>query len=1129
MKKTVVKQRLLIRLMKMTLYQFVLALIFSTVTLANSLNGQGKLDTKVTISISEVNLNKALAELGKTADVKFSYNSRMVSFDQKVTVEAENEMLSAVLSRVLKPLNIVYTLVSNQIVLQKTNAKSESDNASNVALSEDQQRLISGVVLDANGLSLPGATVLVKGTTNSVSTDIDGKFTIKVDNTDAILVISYIGFDIVEIAVANKSDLKITLKESSQTLNEVVVVGYGTSKKIDLTGAVASANIKDFEKSPNTNIVQSLQGAVPGLNIGQVTSAGATPDIQIRGRNTISGNTSVLIVIDGIVSGNLSSLNPADIESVNVLKDASATAIYGASASNGVMLITTKKGKAGKTRVNFASSYSVQNPTHNYSTMNREQYLSFLKNLMWNKAYTEESGYIDSDPSFVLANYLPVTTMATNGVISETDFNWWDVATRQAYINENKISISGGGDNTSYLISYGNTTQKNFLVNDDFERNTIRLNLDTKINSWWKLGMQTSGSFVNQDGSEPILWTLYGMNPLVTPYKADGTINPYPMENSMGNPLMGNNINDRERHTYFTGNLYSEFQLPIKGLTYRINYGNNYVINTHYQANPYGNSQTGEVYKEFSTVYNHTIDNIVNFSRDFGRNSFGATLVYGFAKGQYSYTKADATDFTNLTLGYNSLELGTNKFVFSDANSSSSLYQVGRFNYKYNDRYLLTATVRRDGSSSFAENHKTAIFPSAALGWIISKENFFANLLPEINYFKLRVGYGVTGNSIGSYSSLAKVTTGPGYVFGDGSEAVIRQELSSMENKALKWEKTGGFNVGIDFNLLNDRIQGSLDAYKTKTTDLLYAVSIPTITGFNSITSNIGSLQNKGIEFTVTSHNIVAKDFEWSTTFNISSNKNKILSLTGKDGNNDGKEDDLLTSGLFIGQPLGAVYGYKVDGIYQIGDEIPTGYYAGNYKIRDVSGDGIISTDDRTILGNTNPAYRLSLMNKFSYKNFSFSFFINSVQGGKDGYLGENTYSLIQDNSARGNNHIYEFVNNIWSPSNPDGIYSASTSSGAITPYRYEQRNFVRLQDITFGYDLPKSIVSDLGIDNVNLYITGKNLLNFTNWHGWDPEANYGSITPMYNLSASSISKSGSDYDGRPVMKSFTLGLNVSF
>ncbi len=982
------------------------------------------------------------------------------------------------------------------------------------------QSVVHGTVLDETGTPVIGANVKVQGANTGTITDVNGKFKMDV-KPQATLEISYIGYKTQSVASTSQKEMKVQLQPSATQMDEVVVIGYGTAKKSDLTGAIASANIKDFEKSPNTNIVQSLQGSVPGLNIGQTTSAGGTPDIQIRGKNTISGNTGILVVIDGIVSGNLSSINPADIESVNILKDASSTAVYGAAASNGVMLVTTKKGKAGKTRVSLSSSYTTQSATHDYSLMNRTQYLSFLKNLMWNKSYTEASGYTADDPNFKLVDQLPVTTMKNGDVITPTDFNWWKAGTQTPSIFENKISISGGTDAMSYLISYGNTNQKNLLINDNFKRNNVRVNLDAKIKSWWKMGVQTSGSFVNQDGAEPTLWTLYTMNPLVTPYNADGTLANTPMQNAGGNPLMGNNITDRERHSYFVGNVYSEFQLPIKGLTYRVNYGNNYTINTHYQSNPYGNSQSGEAYKEFSTIYNYTLDNIVNYTKDFGRHNIGATLVYGLGEGQYSYTKADATQFTNLTLGYNSLELGTNKFVTSDANNSHSLYQVGRVNYKYNNKYLFTATVRRDGSSSFAANHKTAIFPSAALGWIASEENFFKNFLPVINYLKVRVGYGMTGNSVANYSSLAKVSTSSGYIFGDGSTAVIRQELTTMENKDLKWEKTGGFNAGLDFHILNDRIQGNVDVYRTKTTDLLFNVSIPTITGFSSIMSNVGSLQNQGIEASVTTRNIVKKDFEWSTTFNISSNANKILELTGK--------GDLLTSGLFIGKSLGAIYGYKVDGIYQVNDTKPAGYYTGNYKIHDANGDGSITTADRTILGKTDPAYRFSIMNKLSYKDFSLSFFINSVQGGKNGYLGENTYTLLQDNTARGNNHLSEFVKNVWSPSNPTGIYSSSNMAGTIVPYRYEDRSFIRLQDVTLSYNLPKKIISIIGLDNVNLYVTGKNLLTLTKWHGWDPEANYGTITPMYNSTASAINKSGDDYEGRPVMKSFTFGIDVSF
>lgn len=987
-----------------------------------------------------------------------------------------------------------------------------------------QTKTIKGTITDESNLPLPGVNIVIKGTTNGTITDVDGNYSIEASAND-VLSFSFIGFKNQEVAVGSQSVINIKMIPADISLDDVVVIGYGIAKKSDLTGSVASANIKDFEKSPNTNFVQSLQGAVPGLNIGQVTKAGATPDIQIRGKNTISGYNSVLIVIDGIISGNLSSINPADIESVDILKDASATSVYGAQAANGVMLITTKKGKPGKARISLSSSYSFQNPTHNYSTMNRAEYLAFVKNLMWDQAYTKESGYTKENDDFSLALALPETYMTDgNGDITTTDFDWWGTCTRPASINENRISISGGTDDISYLVSFGNTNQKNFLLNDDFQRNSVRVNLDADIRPWWKMGIQTNGSFINQDGSEPSLWELYSMNPLASAYFEDGTINPTPMEMARTNPLRGSNIDDKERHNYFVGNIYSEIKLPVKGLTYRINYGNRYTVNTHYQSSPYGNSLTGEAYKTFSTSYDYTVDNIVNYTKDFGLHSIAATLLYGIKKYKYSYTKADATEFTNLLLGYNSLELGTNQYVFSDANDNASLYKMARINYKYNNRYLLTATIRKDGYSGFAANHKSALFPSVAMGWIVSDENFFN--VPFINYMKLRAGYGINGNLpynkdtyLTSYSSLARVSTNPGYVFGDGGTSVIRQELASMENKDLKWERTGGLNLGLDFHLLQDRIQGTLDVYKTTTKDLLYKVSIPTITGFSSITSNIGEIQNKGIEFSVTSYNIVTRDFEWSTTFNISSNKNEVVKLAGS--------GDLITSGLFIGEPLSAVYGYKIDGIYQVGDEIPDGYHLGNYKIQDVTGEGDITEDDRTILGKTDPAYRFSIMNKFAYKGFSLSFFINSIQGGKDGYLGENSYTLLRDNTARGVNHLNEFSKHVWSPLNPDGIYSSSTANGNITPIRYEDRSFIRLQDVSLGYDLPKDLISTIGLENVNVYVSGKNLFTITKWHGWDPEANAGTIRPIGR--SADINKSGNDYEGRPVMRSFTLGINVTF
>jgi TonB-linked SusC/RagA family outer membrane protein len=461
-----------------------------------------------------------------------------------------------------------------------------------------------------------------------------------------------------------------------------------------------------------------------------------------------------------------------------------------------------------------------------------------------------------------------------------------------------------------------------------------------------------------------------------------------------------------------------------------------------------------------------------------------------------------------MTLGYNNLQLGKEQFTKSEAWDEALLYQMLRVNYKYLDRYLLTATARRDGFSGFAENNKFAIFPSVAVGWIISEEKFFK--LSWVDQLKLRAGWGISGNQTSRYKSLARMESNSGYVFGDGGTTEILQKVNSMGNPDLKWEKTEGFNFGLDFNLFNNRLTGSLEAYRTITRDLLYDMTIPSMTGFSSISTNIGKIRNRGVELTLTSRNFVQKDFEWSTTFNISSNSNKILSLLGRDQDGDGREDDLTASNLFIGESTSAIYGYIIDGIYQLHDDIPAGYNPGNYKIRDVTGEGKITVDDRVILGKEDPAYRFSLLNTFRWKDFTFSFFINSVQGGKHGYLGKNTETLVRgDANSRRWNRISELAKDYWSPNNPDGTYSRSINAGAISPTAYQDRSFIRLQDVTLGYNLPQKWVRTIGLQNLNLYVNGKNLLTFTNWKGWDPETNGG-------------------YFSTPVMRSFTFGLNIT-
>ncbi|MCS3799598.1 SusC/RagA family TonB-linked outer membrane protein [Niastella sp. OAS944] len=980
-----------------------------------------------------------------------------------------------------------------------------------------QDKTIQGRLTTESGSPIAGASVTIKGTSTGTTTNIKGEYTISAPK-GAILVFSNVGFSEKEATVGDGNTINLQLGTATQSFDEVVVVGYGTRRKKDLTGSVASVNLEAQQNAPNTNLGQYLQGTVPGLNVGLSTYAGGTPPISIRGQNTLSGNQNVLIILDGIqYTGSLSSINPDDIASIDVLKDASSTAVYGAQAANGVLLITTRKGRAGtKPRIAFSSSYSTQRPTVDMRPMNREEYLKNIADAWYNEAYLAPD-YTQPNPNFNVANRVDAT-MKVNGQILPNDFNWYDAATNTGQIFENNLSISGGNDRTTYLISGGLVDQKGFVINDIFKRKTIRANIETKALPWWKVGLISSGSFVNQDGAEPSLNSILRWSPLQTPYDANGKVVPFPTNTLEPNPFTTYYVDDYERHNYLFANVYSDIDLPfLKGLNYRMNFGNNYRSDQKFFSSIYGANQTGEASKGYADYYDYTFDNIVTYTNTFGKHNISATVLYGAIERKYNSTYTRATGFDRLSLSYNNLSLGTTITDTSDAWRERLNYQMARVNYKFNDKYLLTATLRRDGFSGFAENFKSAYFPTVAAGWIISSEDFMKDA-SFINYLKLRAGYGISGNQTPRFLSIARVTVSPSYIFGDGSPSAVGQQVSGLGNPDLKWERTRGFNAGIDFTLLDNRLSGNIDAYFNKTTDLLYSINIPEITGFTSIQTNVGELRNNGIEASITYKVIDKKDFHWSATANLWSNKNKIVTITGQDLNKDGVEDDLISSGLFIGKSRNAIYHYQTDGIYQIGDTRIAGFPVGSVRLVDQNKDNDITPDkDRVFLGRKEPAYQISLFNSFSYKDLSLSIFFNAIQGGKDGYLGNNNPSYFRDDNAIRNN--FPARTNFWSPGNPSGKYprNISGSRAKIEPEMYQKRSFIRLQDVSLSYNLNK-FVKKAKFQALNVFVSGKNLVTWTDWEGWDPEALDLNNNPMGLITA-----------GRPVMRAFTVGVNITY
>jgi len=985
-----------------------------------------------------------------------------------------------------------------------------------------QNSVVRGVVRGENSVPVGNVSVVVRNSQTKfrtgTKTDSTGVFVVNVPPGGAYeFTFTSVGYEPQTVSgysvkSGETNALDIEMKTMSATLEQVVVIGYGTQKKKDVTGSVARVDLDVMKNSPNTNMGQLLQGTVPGLNVGVSTSAGGTPPISIRGQVTLGGNTSVLIILDGIqYSGSLSSINPDDIASIDILKDASATAVYGAQGANGVILITTRRGRTGKPRIAYSGSYSANQPTVNLRPLNREQYLQRVTDAFWHQAYLAPDR-TQPDPAFNLATKVDASMRDASGNLLPNDYDWWDNATDPGSIWENNLSISGGNDNVNYLLSGSLVDQKNFILNDIFKRKTIRANLEIKPLKFWKIGLVSSGSFVNQDGAEPTLSEIIRHAPLLVPFDTAGNLIPSPTNTVTFNPFRTYYVDDRDRNQYYFANIYSDLDIPfIKGLNYRLNFGNNLRNSQHYFASRYDGGFTGRAYKQNQEYYDYTFDNILTYTKSFGLHDVTLTGVYGAIERKFSETFAEGVGFSRLNLSWNDISSASVQKVNTDAWSEALNYQMGRLSYKYDEKYLLTATLRRDGFSGFAENFKYAVFPSVGLGWVLSSESFMEKV-NAVNLLKLRATYGSIGNQTGRYTSLARVETNSAYVFGDGGGTAFGQQVVSLPNPNLKWERTQGLNLGIDFGLLNNRLSGTLEYYNNNTYDLLYPVTVPSITGFGGIQTNLGKIHNTGFEAALTYQIVNKKDFNWSATYSFWTNKNEIVSLTGVDANGDGKEDDLIADGLFIGKSIGTIFNYEAGPIYQLSETPMTGFQTGSLRVIDQNKDNDITPDDRVFLGSSLPKYRMSLFNMLSYKGITLSFLLNSIQGGKDGYLANNIRLFFRDDNNIRDNDLNAV--NYWSPRNPTGTHPrvVSGSQSKINPPKYFSRSFVRLQDVSLSYNLQPKVLQKIKAQAVSVFVSAKNLATWTDWEGWDPETGQGLTV-----------------GGRPVMRSIAVGLSITY
>ena len=975
-----------------------------------------------------------------------------------------------------------------------------------------QTGVVKGQVTDKNGDGVIGATVKVKDAATGTVTDYDGNFSLNVQKAGT-LVVSYIGYLTKEVAFTPGQTLNISIEEDATALDEVVVVGYGVQKKSDVTGSVTSINKDRLSKLPVTNVLQAVQGAAAGVTITQGSSIpGDAPSALVRGRNSINAGTGPYIVVDGIPisksGGSLNDINPGDIESMEILKDASATAIYGTNGANGVILITTKHGKDGKPSVSYNGYIGFENFAHKMDYCNGAQITQRYKD------------YVAQNPGETMYNDFVKNQNEAEAQAAGRETDWlYDMISQTGIIQDHNVTVNGGAEKVKYFISGDYMSQKGVLKGFNYKRYSLRMNIDADVTDYLRIGTNSYIVSHNRDGGRVNFMMAEAMSPYGKVYEDDGSYCIYPMytESLFFNPMRDINQDHERRQWNINLNAYAELNFgniwkPLSGLTYKFNFGYSFVPKReNYYNGAEQNDPNGYGYIFNAETQSRTVENILTYAKDIQKHHFDITLLYASSRKKYHDNTATGAKFINDELLWHNLGGGGTQTAKSYTDLYKTVSQMGRLNYSYDSRYLFTFTVRRDGSSVFGSDNKYGTFPSIALGWNIANEKFMEKA-DWLNNLKLRLSYGKAGNeAIGVYETLAKMSNAA--LTMDGQSNTALYPSSRMGNSGLGWETTKTFNIGIDFGFLNNRINGNIDFYTSTTTDLLLQRNLPKISGFSNVYMNMGKTANKGLEITINSKNIVTKDFTWGTNLVWSWNKNEIKDLYG-----DEKSD--IGNRWFIGEPISVIYDYEMVGIWQK-DEIERGDHLnwdpqaqpGDVKLRDVNGDGKIDpNDDKTIQGQTTPKWIGGLTNTFTYKNLSLSIFIQTVQGLKrnNSLLGTASDEMGRRNSPTEIGY--------WSESNPSNEFRSLSKTSNRWGYGFPcDASFTRIKDVTLSYQFPAQIINALRISALTVYASARNLATFTSWKGWDPEAD--------------ITQRGwGGYENNyPMTKSYVFGLNVTF
>lgn len=1095
--------------------------------------------TKINLSLKNVSIEKILDLIEETG-YSFLYTDKKIDVNRRIDIQA-NDVKEA-LKVMFEGTNVQYSIKGKHIVLS---------TKSNATETSKEKMKVTGTVIDEKGEPIIAATVIEKGTMNGTITNLDGFFSLEVSE-DAILQLTNIGYLAQEINVSNQTTLAITLHEDLQLLEEFVVIGYGTAKRRDLTGSISSIKADKMETEAPREITDLMRGAAAGLNVGVSAAAKGSLTPSIRGQNTLTAGADPTLVVDGVIYyGSLSDLNTNDVESIDVLKDASSAAVYGSQAANGVIVITTKKGKGkaggapvitvnanvgmvcsanqmevldGEGFLKYRQDYNIINAGKDYLAKFPEMYTDPLKLEGLGVDPLDWYNYNQKDPVLsVTQQQLTEEWLSRLGLFApeisnymagiETD--WSKLVLHTGLQQDYTIGVSNNTEKVTYRWSLGYVDREGIRVGDRYTNMRTRLNLDSKITNFLTIGMNTNFA-VRDESFQAVDWesmvenSPYGANTIGDP------TSPYQYyivgDNMTKNPLYARQFRDKDDKYYsLNSNLYAKIHLPLD-IEYQLNFTpylqwhHDYY---HQSAESLVDKEGGTSYRTNDHKYHWTVDNILRWKGEFNKkHNIEVTLLANAEKRETWSTTANAKNYQpSDVLGYHNINAGLVPTVSSNDTYWTADALMARLFYSFKKKYMLTTSIRRDGFSAFGAKNKRASFPSVALGYVFTSEDFMQSTSNWLSYGKLRFSWGQNGNrDIGQYAALSNMKDDNTAVIDASGNpyTAVYMYVSTMSNSRMKWERTESYNLGLDFSLFNDIVSGTVDLYKGTTKDLLVHRKLPSISGFSGVTANLGELQNKGLEITVNANILKTKDVEWSATSIFSTNSRKILSLYGDmedildaEGNVIGqKESDDLTNEWFIGQDPNRIWSYERLGVWQLGEEEEAKVYGnkpGDFKYKDQNGDGILNSDDKVFQGYTTPRYRISLRNDFKFlKDFVFSFNLYSYLG----YYGAFNTAANYNSGAPYKFSFYDMPR--WTEDNPTNDYARIGSTNKGT--NWVNKSFVRLDNISLSYNVPKGILQKVSVQNMRLSFAVRNVAVWSpHWNFWDPEN--GSISPRtFNL-----------------------------